>query len=112
LLLKSIFREGTNPYGIAAADIDGDGKTNIAVTNGGGFDNFVSLYRNVSIGTTVSFAPKVDFAVQFEPQSVAIGDWDGDNKPEVAVANYGSSTVFFKNVSVMVSKICQQEHIK
>jgi hypothetical protein len=53
----------------------------------------------------------VDFAVQFEPQSVAIGDLDGDNKPEVAVANYGSSTIFFKNVSVMVSKIYQQEHI-
>ena len=46
--------------------------------------------------STNSFAPKVDFTVGSAPENVALGDFDGDGKPDLVVANSGSD-----NVSVM-----------
>ena len=37
-------------------------------------------------------APKVDFTTGTYPTSVSIGDFNGDGKPDLAVANYGSNT--------------------
>jgi hypothetical protein len=39
------------------------------------------------------FGAKSDFATGSSPYEVAIGDVNGDGKPDLAVANYGSSTV-------------------
>ncbi|MGA9998210.1 MAG: FG-GAP-like repeat-containing protein [Pyrinomonadaceae bacterium] len=40
-----------------------------------------------------SFAPKVDYAVGSLPYSVAVGDFNDDGKPDIAIANRGSNTV-------------------
>jgi len=40
-----------------------------------------------------SFGPKTDFATGSGPYSVAIGDLDGDGRPDLAAANSGSNTV-------------------
>ena len=40
-----------------------------------------------------SFGPATDFAVGISPESVAIGDLNGDNNRDLAVANYDSDTV-------------------
>jgi hypothetical protein len=40
-----------------------------------------------------SFAARVDFAAGTGPISVAVGDLNGDGKPDLAVANYGSNDV-------------------
>jgi hypothetical protein len=98
---KVDFTTGTDPYSVAVGDLDGDGKPDLAVANAS--SNTVSVYRNVSssgsIGTG-SFAAKVDFITGSFPISVAMGDLDGDGKPELAVANYSSSTVsVFRNTS-------------
>src|SRR5437867_573543 len=39
------------------------------------------------------FGPKTDFATGISPFSLAIGDLNGDGKPDLATANYTSSTV-------------------
>ncbi|GGB17729.1 hypothetical protein GCM10011511_46920 [Puia dinghuensis] len=86
--------------GAAVGDLDGDGKPDIVVTNGIGA-NSVSVYRNTSTGGAISFAAKVDFAVVNGPYGVAIGDLDGDGKPDLVVANNGGTQVsFFRNTSV------------
>ena len=82
---------GTNPYSVCIGDIDGDGKPDLVVTNYLG--SKVSVFRNTSTVGTISFAAKVDFTVGTNSTSVRIGDIDGDGKPDLAVANYSSTTV-------------------
>ena len=98
---KVDFTTGTNPYSVAIGDIDGDGKPDLAVANGG--SNKVSIFRNTASSGSInssSFAAKVDFTTGNNPFSVAIGDLDGDGKPDLAVVNNTSNTVsVFRNTA-------------
>ena len=98
---KVDFAAGTNPVGSALADLDGDGKMDIVVTNGS--SNTISVYRNISVAgsiTSGSFAAKVDFATGTVPNIIVVGDLDGDGKLDLAVSNNSASTIsIFRNTS-------------
>ena len=92
-----------NATGIVVKDMDGDGKPDIAVTNGGGGTSVVSVYRNISIPGTIAFAQKADYSVGSNIGNPAIGDLDGDGKPDLVIPNGNGSNVIsiFKNNSSM-----------
>jgi gliding motility-associated-like protein len=98
---KVDFATGTTPISVAIADLDGDGKPDLVVTSSG--SNTISIYRNTSVSGTIgttSFAPKVDFATGGSPTQLAIGDLDGDGKPELVTTNLTSNTIsIFRNIS-------------
>jgi gliding motility-associated-like protein len=73
---------GTNPFRVCMEDIDGDGKTDIAVTNQLTHDIFI--FKNTSAGGA-SFAAPVGYPLEASPRPLSIGDFDGDGKPEFAV---------------------------
>jgi len=87
------FGVGVNPSSVAVADVNGDGRPDLIVTNRN--DDTVSVLMNTAAAgaTAPSFATQVTFAVGTEPQSVAVGDFNGDGRPDIAVANVGGTTV-------------------
>jgi FG-GAP-like repeat/Secretion system C-terminal sorting domain/IPT/TIG domain len=78
------FATGSEPRKVTVADVDGDGRLDIISSNQA--DNTISVLRNTSTATTISFETKVDFAVATTPEDITAGDLDGDGKPEIAVS--------------------------
>jgi hypothetical protein len=90
---------GNNHEGASITDFDGDGKLDFVITNSTGL-NSVSIFRNTTTGTTISFAPKLDLPVDTSPYDVATGDLDGDGKPDMVVGNNGSNVIsIYRNTS-------------
>ena len=86
-----------NTGAIAAADLNADGKADLA-----------TVYTNCSAGNNTclpgdlgvlisngdgTFQSAVEYTTGLEPESLAIGDFNGDAKPDVATSNSRSSTV-------------------
>jgi hypothetical protein len=82
---------GHNPNGLIAADLNGDGKLDLAIANGG--DNTVSILLGNGDGTFTA-QPVLDTGSV--PYSLTAGDFNNDGKLDLAVTNFaggGSSTV-------------------
>ena len=52
---------------------------------------FSSAFPNPAPAQTVSFVAREDYAVGTNPASVAVGDFNRDGRPDLAVANYAAS---------------------
>jgi hypothetical protein len=88
------------PYDIAARDIDGDGKTDIAIVDNGITFQGMSVFRNTGTIGTISFAPKVDFTTQLSPKSIVSADLDGDGKTDIGFTNENSNSFsIYRNTS-------------
>jgi Bacterial Ig-like domain (group 3)/FG-GAP-like repeat/FG-GAP repeat len=80
---------GLNPAGIAVGDFNGDGLADLAVTNFGA--NTVSILLGKGDGT---FQLQVAYTgnIGASPYPVAVGDFNGDGIPDLAIANNGDLT--------------------
>jgi len=77
-------------YLLAVADLRGDGKADLVVTTPYGNSNSVSVLLGNGDGT---FQPAVSYLAGSDPYAVAVGDFNGDGKPDLAVANYRDVSV-------------------
>ena len=78
---------GSSPDGLAAADLNRDGRLDLAVVNKG--SNNVSILLNQG----GSFAVTVTYSVGSAPNAIAAADYNKDGKIDMAVTN-GSSNTF------------------
>ena len=86
---KVDFITGSYAQSVSIGDFNGDGKTDLAVTNVNTSTVSVLLRNTANTG----FDPKVAFATGQAPYSVSVGDFNGDGKADLAVANSSSNTV-------------------
>jgi hypothetical protein len=84
------FEVGSSPSSVAVGDFDGDGWSDLAVTNRA--DDTISVLLNRGDGS-VGFGAQTSFDVEIEPTGVAVADFNGDGAPDLAVANFGADTV-------------------
>src|SRR5207247_1958251 len=97
---------GKRPLSIAAADIDGDGKLDLVVANYGDPNIIPPDPGNVAVllgnghGT---FRAPLPFIVGTNPESVVVGEFHGDGKLDLAVANFDEKNFGPGTVSVLLN---------
>jgi ankyrin repeat protein len=84
------FSAGTTPAAVAIGDFNRDGIPDLAVANSGGTD--VSIFIGNGDGTFDPATPPT-VSVVSAPAGVAIGDFNGDGKLDLAVTNNSDDSV-------------------
>jgi hypothetical protein len=92
----------TSPTSVAVGDFNGDGRLDLAVANNGS-SNFrvgsVSILLGNGDGT---FQTHMDYAALSNSSSVIVGDFNGDNKLDLAVANRNAGGADVNNLSLFL----------
>jgi hypothetical protein len=88
----SPFATGPEPNDIATADFNGDGNPDVAIPNHGVKSVAVLLGNGKG---QFSFAAGAPFAVESRPHphGIAVADFNGDKKPDIAVDSWGENKV-------------------
>jgi hypothetical protein len=94
-----------NGSGVALIDYDNDGWLDIYLVNGSTFDALdgketpphAALFHNNHDGTFTDVAGKAGVTNDRWGFGVAIGDYDNDGWPDIAVANYGKNRLYHNN---------------
>ncbi|MCW3106195.1 MAG: C-terminal target protein, partial [Segetibacter sp.] len=86
------------PENVAIGDLDGDGKADMTVANK--VSGLVSVFPNISTTGNIVFGTEVVLTPGTKPVKAALGDFNADGKPDLAVVNStGSSISVFQNNS-------------
>ena len=90
---RNDFGDGGVGSGMAAGDFNGDGRTDYAVTFSQPYSaGFVRIFLGQPDGT-LKAAGGPGYATGNTPNSVTAGDFNGDGKLDLAVANAGDNTI-------------------
>lgn len=89
---------GQGASSIVAADFNGDGKPDLAVTNAD--SDTVSVLLNLGDGR---FGPRIDYGIGGPPSGIAAGDFNGDGKVDLAVAEVAFGS-FAGAVSILLNR--------
>lgn len=88
------FSTSNTPRGVAVNDVDGDGKPEVIVANGG--DNNVSIYRNTATSGIINastFANRVNYTTGLGPNRLVVSDLNGDGKRDIVITNNAADTM-------------------
>jgi hypothetical protein len=77
---------GTSPAAVQVADMDGDGRPDVVVAD---YDGSLLVFLQAPAGDGTLLPPVRYDTLDYGSCSIAIGDVDGDGRPDVVVANAG-----------------------
>jgi elongation factor P hydroxylase len=87
------FATGAFSIAVTAADVNGDGRPDLIVTNYQDLDVSVLLNTTPPGAAIVTFATQQTFPTGHGPRGVAAVDINGDGRPDLLVANYSDATI-------------------
>jgi hypothetical protein len=90
------FPAGVGPVSVAVGDFNGDGNQDLATANILSHDMGVSILLGDGTG---NFSAPTNFPAGYDARSVAVGDFNGDGKQDLAVANTLAPS---NNVSILL----------
>ncbi len=86
---KVDFNSGNQPWAVGVADFNGDGKADAIATSVNATGGVLGFFAGNGAG---GFGPRVGTATLGTAQALTIGDFNGDGKADVAVANASGAT--------------------
>ncbi|MEZ5461964.1 FG-GAP-like repeat-containing protein [Dokdonella sp.] len=90
-MTQQMFGAGTSPTGLVGADINGDGRADLIVSNTSDDELSVLLNSTVPGSSTASFLPRQAFDVA-KPRSAVVSDINSDGRKDVIVINAEANT--------------------
>jgi hypothetical protein len=92
------YQTGADSEGVTVGDLNGDGREDLVVANGSisGRGSVSVLTQKPLVGSKPAFR-RVNYLGKIGPASVAIGDFNCDGRPDIAVADGSLATVMFQD---------------
>jgi IPT/TIG domain./FG-GAP repeat. len=78
------FHTSPDPRSLAIVDIDDDGRMDLIIPGGNGF-NSLSVVRNLSVPGKIIVDRRKDVLVDYAAGALSVGDMNGDGKPDIIV---------------------------
>lgn len=101
-LTKTDYVIGMDPFRVCLFDLDGDGKKDILIINGGGSatpDSIAALLNTSTTPGTISLGPVMRMAARATASS-SLADVDGDGKPDLVALDFFNDRVrVYRNTS-------------